>query len=76
MAALCRAMEVAPSGYYAWRCRKQSQRRRDDRELLAQIADVFGRSKARYGSPRMVARVCIACCATGGPGAVGSGSPA
>ena len=45
-------MEVAPSGYYAWR-REESRRSREDRALLAQITEVFERSKERYGSPRV-----------------------
>ena len=53
VAALCRVMQVAPSGYYAWRSRRESQRSREDRHLLAQITGVFARSKARYGSPRV-----------------------
>ena len=50
---MCRALRVSPSGYYAWRGRRESQRRREDRHLLAQIEGVFTRSKGRYGSPRV-----------------------
>lgn len=46
-------MQVAPSGYYAWRRRGESQRSQDDRQLLAQIEHVFTGSQARYGSPRV-----------------------
>ena len=53
VATMCRAMQVTPSGYYAWRRREESQRSREDRHLLAQIEAVFARSKARYGSPRV-----------------------
>ena len=50
---MCRAMQVAPSGYYAWRGRQESRRSREDRALFAQIEGVFERSKRRYGSPRV-----------------------
>ena len=50
---MCRALRVSPSGYYAWRGRQESRRSREDRALLAQITEVFDRSKGRYGSPRV-----------------------
>ena len=30
---MCQAVKVSPSGYYAWRTRPESRRRRYDREL-------------------------------------------
>ena len=50
---MCRALQVAPSGYYAWRTRPESRRSQEDRWLLREVKDVFMHSKARYGSPRV-----------------------
>jgi transposase InsO family protein len=46
-------MEVVPSGYYAWRAAPESAHQQSDRALLAEIKNVFARSKGRYGSPRV-----------------------
>lgn len=50
---MCRVFEVSRSGFYAWRRRPESQRRRDDRRLLLSIKAVHAQSKRRYGSPRV-----------------------
>lgn len=42
---LCEVLQVAPSGYYAWRTRKPSQR--------AHIQRFHKRSRGTYGSPRI-----------------------
>lgn len=52
--ALCRAMEVARSGYYAWAARLACARKREDRVLAVHIAAAFARSRRTYGSPRML----------------------
>jgi putative transposase len=44
---------VSKAGYYAWRQRKQSTRRKDDAELLKSIQRVHAQSRARYGQPRI-----------------------
>ena len=41
------------AGYYAWRRRGESGRRRQDRSLLGTIRGLFARSRATYGSPRI-----------------------
>ena len=41
------------AGYYAWRGRGESRRRRQDRGLLVQIQALFDRSRDTYGSPRI-----------------------
>lgn len=51
---MCRVLSVSQSGYYAWKRRPQSRRRRDDKVLSARIRMAFLLSHATYGSPRMV----------------------
>lgn len=50
---MCRVLEVAPSGYYAWRGREASARVREDDLLRLHIRSVHQRSKERYGSPKI-----------------------
>ncbi len=40
-------------GYYAWRHRGESARRRRDRSLLGTIRGLFEQSRGTYGSPRI-----------------------
>jgi transposase InsO family protein len=51
--ALCRALEVSPSGYYAWRSRPASPRRQADVGLCHAIRVAHAASRGRYGSPRL-----------------------
>ena len=51
--ALCRVMQVSPSGFYAWRSRPESRRSHEDRVLLVYIRSVFAGSDSTYGSPRI-----------------------
>ncbi len=50
---MCRQLEVARSGYYAWRSRPTSQRAIEDAELGARVVELHLASKRRYGSPRV-----------------------
>ena len=50
MRTLCRVLAVSRSGFYAWRGRPESQRVRNDRALLAQIAQVHCASREAYGA--------------------------
>ena len=50
---MCRALKVAPSGYYAWRTRPECRRRRYDRELTQAIRLLHAESDGTYGSPRL-----------------------
>jgi putative transposase len=54
---LCAALDVSPAGYYAWRERPASARRRQRDALLVQIRAVHAEAKARYGSPRVHAEL-------------------
>lgn len=54
---LCRALQVARSGYYAWARRGVSARARRDEDLTAQIAAAHERSRRTYGAPRIHAEL-------------------
>jgi putative transposase len=51
--ALCRALSVSPSGYYAWLDREPSARAKQDAELLRKIHVVHDESRGTYGVPRV-----------------------
>jgi putative transposase len=55
--AMCRVLEVSASGYYAWRRRMISARRRQDETLRGKIIDIHERSRRTYGSPRIHAEL-------------------
>ena len=50
---LCRCLEVARSGFYAWCRRPESRRAREDRRLKVLVRASFDESHRRYGSPRI-----------------------
>ena len=50
---MCRILEVAKSGFYAWCSRQEAPRTRVDRRLKVQIRASHEESKRRYGSPRI-----------------------
>lgn len=53
LSALCRAMQVGRSGFYAWRNRAKSERQRQNETLTEQIQAAYEESDATYGSPRI-----------------------
>ncbi len=53
VAALCRALQVSQSGYFAWQRRTPSRRSREETHLLVQIRAVYQQSDESYGSPRI-----------------------
>lgn len=53
MATMCRVLGVSTSGYYAWRKRKESHRRRTDRALRKKVEVIFWWSGGTYGAPRI-----------------------
>jgi putative transposase len=50
---LCRLFAVTRAGFYAWRRRPESARRRQDRALLEEVRAIFEHSGGTYGSPRI-----------------------
>ena len=51
--ALCRVLDMAPSGYYAWLKQPLSRRAREDARLLRLIRASFIASQGIYGAPRV-----------------------
>ncbi len=52
--ALCEALSVSTSGFYAWRERGPSERHKQDARLSIEIAAIFQKHQSRYGSPRIL----------------------
>ena len=50
---MCQALNVSPSGYYAWRKRPVSAREMAKRELYKKIEAVYNDNYGTYGSPRV-----------------------
>jgi putative transposase len=57
VALLCRMLGVSKSGYYAWRGRPLSERRRQDALLTEKIRTIHTRSHQTYGYPRVHAEL-------------------
>ena len=53
LSALCRAMQVGRSGFYAWRTRPKSERQVNNETLTEQIQAAHEESDETYGSPRI-----------------------
>lgn len=51
--AMCRVLEVSPSGFYAWRHRLISARSRQDDVLRRRIQVIHDQSRCTYGAPRV-----------------------
>ncbi len=51
--AVCRALVVNRSGFYAWRGGQESGREAMDRQLVPEIGDIFWRHRRRYGARRI-----------------------
>lgn len=50
---MCRLLEVAPSGFYAWLRQPVSSRAKEDARLLRLIRASFEASQGVYGAPRV-----------------------
>jgi len=50
---LCRVLQVASSGYYAWRKRPESKHAREDEALAATLKVLHRANREAYGSPRL-----------------------
>ena len=55
--AMCRLLEVAASGYYAWCRRKKSARATEDEHLQQRIRTIHLLSRQTYGAPRVHAEL-------------------
>lgn len=55
--AMCRALGVSPSGYYAFHKRPKSARAQDNVQLSKKIQSIHEASERRYGAPRIVAEL-------------------
>jgi len=53
VAALCAALEVSRSGFYAWRGRPESRRQGERRALRPEVRRLFIESRRTYGAPRI-----------------------
>jgi alpha-galactosidase len=51
--AMCRALSVKASGYYAWRGRQPSERTTENERLVAKIKALHAKSRGLYGSPKI-----------------------
>src|SRR5205814_895495 len=51
--AMCRLLDVAPSGYYAWIKKPVSNRAQEDARLLRLIRASFTAGQGIYGAPRV-----------------------
>ena len=54
---MCRELDVAPSGYYAWKAHSPSKKSTRDAALLVHVRAAFRASRHRYGSPRVHAEL-------------------
>ncbi len=54
---MCRVLQISRSGYYAWLTRPESNRSRENRQLVEQIRDIHQQSRQSYGSPRVHAEL-------------------
>jgi putative transposase len=50
---MCRMLQIARSGFYAWLHKPMSERAIEDQRLLGLIKDSYAASSGVYGSPRV-----------------------
>ncbi len=50
---MCQVLGVSENGYYNWRKRGKSQRKRDDDSIAERIEDAYDANRGVYGSPRI-----------------------
>jgi transposase InsO family protein len=53
VAMLCRLVDVSRAGFYAWSCRRPSQRAQADAALTEEIRTIYRKSRQTYGVPRV-----------------------
>ena len=54
---MCQVLDVSENGYYNWRKRGKSQRKREDEHLAERIEDAYHQNRGHYGSPRIHAEL-------------------
>lgn len=54
---MCEVLKVSRSGYYAWRTRQPSRRKKANEGLLERIREIHTQSRGLYGSPRITAEL-------------------
>jgi transposase InsO family protein len=54
---MCEVLKLSRSGYYAWKNRQPSIRRKESEELLSRIRVIHEQSRRLYGSPRIRAEL-------------------
>jgi putative transposase len=47
---MCRLLQLSRSGFYAWQCRPESRRTREDRSLLSRIEAIHRETREAYGT--------------------------
>ena len=57
VSAMCRVLGVSRSGFYAWRRRRPSSRKRADQALTVRIRGIHRHSWGTYGAPRIQAEL-------------------
>jgi len=50
---MCRVLSVSRSGYYAWRCRGPSARKREDLTLAAHVRRIHNAAREAYGTRKV-----------------------
>ena len=76
VAVMARVLGVSKAGYYAWRERAPSARRKADEALLARVREVHAASRDTYGAPRVHATLqAWPPCRLAASGTVASASP-
>ncbi len=53
----CEVLRLSRSGFYAWKKRPMSERRKENDQLAKQIRNIFEQSRGTYGVPRVKAKL-------------------
>jgi len=54
---MCQVLKVSRSGFYDWNSREKGQRQMENEMLKEKIKEIFNKSRALYGSPRVHAEL-------------------
>lgn len=50
---MCQVIGVTRSGYYAWKIRQNGEKKKQEKELVEKIKEIFERSRKTYGSRKI-----------------------